>query len=569
MISPWNVPMGALWGQPWHGRYEAGGLTLDVGGTLAGALYGGADCHLVDFGLPGPDAVWTSSDGRQKLLKRAILHGRDKRYSPLSTEAIGAMSWLYRAADGAVWRLIATPDTAQQLIGGVMRTIIDSLSVRAQRFGLIGGAPASASTVATRDTTGDAPETYTDAGLYWSGTLWPTWIVNASPSGNYAAIQTYFYRKPDFERDPSPPYPIFQAVDLCWQAQVSGGSATEAPTVTLSFVGAAAAFASSSTTHPDSGGDWEIWGPHDQQGLPGWPTSDTADDITGAHPTLVPSLWPAGCSWTLDVSTSGADRTLTIAFAAVPALQSTIASRDTHTTRALTRLFVATDTGLVALAEKETTDIVRSRTQSVSGSRHTSYVVTQHYTSDGLGGYSWVTTDTEQSGDANLDYSLEWVTTETTTHALKALVGASEIAIEQFVVVETDTEAGTYQTSFGHTYDWTCTRNGQAYDKMAQDPTFAPASLLGAGISGVLSETTDLPIGAANCLAYAVPWRADIYQGQPTARYALGLIGAPGLANLAAPVFLDGPEPVEYARGGCSLNPISGTPAAGDRVGWI
>lgn len=98
------------WGQPWHGVMAPGGaMTMDAGGVVkTGGIpdLAGGQAQLVMFpGLPEPITEDYETALGMAWKNYAILAGNHRWYAPFGGYAFGVQSWLYRCADGTVYKL--------------------------------------------------------------------------------------------------------------------------------------------------------------------------------------------------------------------------------------------------------------------------------------------------------------------------------------------------------------------------------------------------------------------------------------------------------------------------------
>lgn len=214
-----------VWGQPWHGRMDQAGV-LDLGGgktKTSTYIPIGGQAQLVQFaGLPVPvDRACDIAEGAS-WKNWAILAGNKRQYLPLYDYTFGANTWLYRTADGTVWVLQLHCLDA-----------LDPVVVRAKRV----------------NTSGDMWQTvYTGLETYKPGirqlTIAQQTALSASKTGDRALIR--LSTSPAYTPGMSivsnqnwiDTYAIhFQPVSATFaEFSVSGGTATVAPTVSVSML---------------------------------------------------------------------------------------------------------------------------------------------------------------------------------------------------------------------------------------------------------------------------------------------------------------------------------------------
>lgn len=197
------------WGNWWHGSYDTAagfrsraGVAQPVVAATPQAvsnLAQSAECHLVDFGMPVVATPSGESDAGMERWHKAILFGSSRRWSILGANDLGFNAWPYRAPDGQVWIL-------RPFFG------VNQCRVAARRLRLP-SAPADAETVvATYNRT--VPTTGTQ-----------NWDVAHAPDGTKAALRHF----------PNNRYGGNGiTLNFLLEFAVSGGSASSAPTVTIS-----------------------------------------------------------------------------------------------------------------------------------------------------------------------------------------------------------------------------------------------------------------------------------------------------------------------------------------------
>lgn len=147
-FTAWNAPLGAVWGDPWHGLCQGGVLTLPNGQTRAHEQPIGMDVLLVR--RPGMPAVSRSAAeqtadtaaGRQ-WRNYALLSGTSPRLV-YNKFVYGGPWWLYIAPDGTRWKVTWSLSGAGTVSG----------SVTLRKFGAFGEADQSQTITLTPVTTG-------------------------------------------------------------------------------------------------------------------------------------------------------------------------------------------------------------------------------------------------------------------------------------------------------------------------------------------------------------------------------------------------------------------------------
>lgn len=559
-------------GNPWHGRFENDVLTLPNAATLPGAIWTGTDCHLIDFGMPGPDPAWASPDGSQALRTWAILHGPDKRYSPKTRAGLGPFAWVYRAADGAVWMLSLVALAGTRTINGQARQVVETILVNAIPFGRFGFAPGSAQQVASRAVADlDDLTPYEDDSVYSAiSTITQKWIVNQSPAGGFAALNLYLRR-------PAPKDQSFGSMDFCWAAQVSGGSASAAPDVTLSFVGSSATLGQPylETFHPMTGDFRSAYiGPGWANPWLVYPFTDSTHSAYGDDPALAPAdQWPPGCSWTLDVQIAGPDdRTITVVSTISPVISDNPAPSAPHWELRTPRIAVASDGGVVVLGRRCFEDHQVARSYSPpSGQRTAQSVRVQHRYDGGIEGHFWADESTDITGNTSPYWASTQTVETTTVYSWRATIGGNEVEVDQWREIETVTSGQSDSGPLDPVTEIEAYRGEAAISADDWSHGRAPGSLV--GISGYIIMPAPyadepLPVVSNNCIAFSFPWAQTQVSGA-TARYVAALIDIGGAAELPQPAFLAGDVPLNYSRLCCSLHPKDRTPAVGIRPGWI
>jgi hypothetical protein len=122
MISPWNVPLGKVWGWPWHGLVTSGVLALPNGGTFVppnAASLANGEARPLNCGAPAvvrtpEEAAQDAAAGRQ-WRNQAIVAG--PRAGSVHGVNLPANSWIY--VDAAKARWLVTCTGAAALSGGV------------------------------------------------------------------------------------------------------------------------------------------------------------------------------------------------------------------------------------------------------------------------------------------------------------------------------------------------------------------------------------------------------------------------------------------------------------------
>ena len=201
-----------VFGNPWHGYEEAGTGTLktDSGDEISG-VYDGLPSdgwnRVTDFGAPAISTSTADAALGMTWLNRCVWVGAKKRVCAVRSPGVTgefevrALAWPYLASDGTVWWLEA----------GVVTIDDDELKVFARQmpmpefteFGVNATEVASLSIV---------------AGSFKNAWGW----VNFAPDGNLAAIHCA----------PSHAWGDQYSV-TCWECEITEGSSTTPPTVSL------------------------------------------------------------------------------------------------------------------------------------------------------------------------------------------------------------------------------------------------------------------------------------------------------------------------------------------------
>lgn len=201
-----------VFGNPWHGYEEAGTGTLktDSGDEISG-VYDGLPSdgwnRVTDFGAPAISTSTADAALGMTWLNRCVWVGAKKRVCAVRSPGVTgefevrALAWPYLASDGTVWWLEA----------GVVTVDDDELKIFARQmpmpefteFGVDATEVASLSIV---------------AGSFKNAWGW----VNFAPDGNLAAIHCA----------PSHAWGDQYSV-TCWECEVTEGSSTTPPTVSL------------------------------------------------------------------------------------------------------------------------------------------------------------------------------------------------------------------------------------------------------------------------------------------------------------------------------------------------
>lgn len=195
MFDDGDDPLSELvaFGNLWHGGYSESGGFISRAGIRQNFLNQsdvandhkdapGYDAHLVDFGMPELVTSEEEAAAGMEWWNKAILYGKDKYYSILSTWGLGESGWPYRSPDGSVWHLQAriTGTDILKIYGDLIRMDRTSPTIEIASFDL----PLSTGTVMSL-------QTYDEASI-------SSVTVNFNPkSGANAAIHQYGrYRVP-------------------------------------------------------------------------------------------------------------------------------------------------------------------------------------------------------------------------------------------------------------------------------------------------------------------------------------------------------------------------------------
>lgn len=133
------VPRVVAWGNPWHGRFTGAGLQLPNGSVLAASVPANTpETCLVRFtGIAETETPPDLAAAGGEWLVDAVLYTSSKRYSPTSDKGIGYLGWLWRDANGQVWRIRASfSNSVSNPAVGSSSTM--SITVYARKFGVFG-----------------------------------------------------------------------------------------------------------------------------------------------------------------------------------------------------------------------------------------------------------------------------------------------------------------------------------------------------------------------------------------------------------------------------------------------
>lgn len=127
------------WGNPWHGRFTDDGLVLPTEDVLPSPTPANApDTYLVRFtGIPAVETPEELAALGGEWMTDAVLYTAEKRYSPKSSAGLGYLNWLWRDANGEVWKLRIS--FSHSVSNPVINTnTVTTINVYARRFGVFG-----------------------------------------------------------------------------------------------------------------------------------------------------------------------------------------------------------------------------------------------------------------------------------------------------------------------------------------------------------------------------------------------------------------------------------------------
>ena len=132
-------PRVVAWGNPWHGRFTGAGLQLPNGTVLPTSVPANTpETCLVRFaGIAETETPPELAAAGGEWLADAVLYTSSKRYSPTSDKGVGYLGWLWRDANGQVWRLRASfSNSVSNPAVGASSTM--SITIYARKFGVFG-----------------------------------------------------------------------------------------------------------------------------------------------------------------------------------------------------------------------------------------------------------------------------------------------------------------------------------------------------------------------------------------------------------------------------------------------
>lgn len=193
-------------GNPWHGTYSQAGLTL-ANGTLRAEWQPRSrpsNTHYVALGMPAAPEPWPNEAALGMVWKNdMVLHGDQKYWAP-GGRPIGANAWLYRSADGSVFRMSVSPN----LTTGVV-------DVYAKPF----HSPTTSLVLKSNVTL--------SSGMNW-------WELNQSPRGDRCVFSVGKLKKATTSTGVA--YDFCEYFDAFYELALTGGSATTLPSCTLTVL---------------------------------------------------------------------------------------------------------------------------------------------------------------------------------------------------------------------------------------------------------------------------------------------------------------------------------------------
>ncbi len=243
------LPRITAWGNPWHGRFQADGLHLEVGTVSPWVIPANAPdtAHVSFAGIAPPVTAPELVEQGGELLADAVLFTCEKRYSPAGTLGIGYLGWLWRDPLGQVWRLRAefSNNVSNPAVGSSSSM---NIKVFSRRMGVFGGAAAAETQLMnlSRSWTNRGPSrqvvvphlAHSPTGARTAVTLrtGPALHTSAPAAGNMTS-RTALARAP--------------LASALYEIQITGLSGLGTPSLTLlTVVDSAAALTQTSTTTP-------------------------------------------------------------------------------------------------------------------------------------------------------------------------------------------------------------------------------------------------------------------------------------------------------------------------------